>query len=183
MKIDLAVLRAIEKAGGSAAVLLAAIEVQVEAHEAKRAKRRPVEVASKRKRAVEAGGTEWKQVEPSDTKRQEATLSDNPRARLFREGTAALMTLGRTERAARGLIASWLKKTHDDEQLVLATIMKAQSLAVADYAGWINSTLKGKTGNGQRNPAMGAFDDLITRSEGGEVARDSDLVDVTHGRT
>ena len=109
-------------------------------------------------------------------------MSDTARARLFREGTAALMTLGRTERAARGLIAGWLKSTHDDEQLVLATIMKAQSLAVADYAGWITSNLSKRTGNGAGNSTMAAFDKLIAGTEGSEEPRDHDLLDVTPRR-
>jgi DNA-directed RNA polymerase beta subunit len=115
--------------------------------------------------------------------RRQATVEDTPRARLFREGSAALLALGRTDRAARQLIGAWLKRTHDDDQLVLATILRARDLAVADAAGWVTATLKSKVkGNGERNPTMAAFDDLIARAEGSEVPRDTGIVDITPGR-
>ena len=170
MKIDLAVLRAIEKSGGSAAAVIAVLELQIERGDAKRKRDREAKIISRagigpRQQATESDKKRHERTMEDDTKRQEATLSDTARARLFREGSAALMTLGRTERAARGLIAGWLKSTHDDEQLVLATIMKAQSLAVADYAGWITSNLNKRTGNGQRSSIMATADDLITRAK------------------
>ncbi|HET7156091.1 MAG TPA: hypothetical protein VFI87_12065, partial [Hyphomicrobiaceae bacterium] len=103
----------------------------------------------------------------SDIERQAATLSDNPRARLFREGSAVLMNLGRTERAARAMIAQWLKETHDDEQLVTATILRAREMSVSDAVGWITATIKGKTNGGRRrNRSLAdAADDLIDRAE------------------
>lgn len=117
-----------------------------------------------------------------DKTRQDATIDDTPRARLFREGSAALITLGRSERAARGLIAGWLKATHDDDQLVLATVLRARDLAVADVAGWVTATLKGKSGNATRNATMDAFDNLIARAEGGAVGGDPPMRDITPGR-
>ena len=46
-------------------------------------------------------------------------------------------------------MSQWLKLTNDDDQLVLATILKAQSLGAAEAPGWILATLKGKiNGNG-----------------------------------
>jgi hypothetical protein len=74
----------------------------------------------------------------------EATLTDTPRARLFREGKSALLTLNVSESRAGGLIGQWLKLTNDDDQLVLATILRAQNMAVADAPSWILATLKGK---------------------------------------
>lgn len=81
---------------------------------------------------------------PSEEIRTEATLSDTPRARLFREAKPALLTLNISDNRAGALITQWLKLTNDDDQLVLATILKAQSLAVADAPSWILATLKGK---------------------------------------
>ena len=80
-----------------------------------------------------------------------ASVEDTPRARLFREAKPALLTLGIANSRAGALIIAWLKLTHDDDQLVLATILRAQSLAVADAPSWILATLKGKCNDNRVN--------------------------------
>jgi len=140
MKIDIELLERIVAEGASGTAVLAIIKLECERHEAKRSKRRPVERSSKRrKRGGPKVDTSGHQVE-----RDAATLTDTPRARLFREGKGALLTLGISDNRAGGLIAQWLKLTNDDDQLVLATILKAQSLGAAEAPGWILATLKGK---------------------------------------
>lgn len=147
MKIDFDMLDKMVAAGATGAVVVAFLR-EIEARKA------PKRVADKTrmagKRTAKRATARDKHATPSDIARHDATLSDTPRARLFREGTAALMTLGRTEQASRGLIAGWLKQTGDDEQLVTATILRAQSMAVADAAGWITASLKSKAPGGQR---------------------------------
>ena len=89
-----------------------------------------------------------------------------------------MVTLGRTESTSRKLIAGWLKLTHDDDQLVLGTILRARDLAVADAAGWILATLTGKAksnGSGTRTTTA-ACDDLIARL-GGDAVEDGPIVD------
>lgn len=182
MKIDFAVLDTMEAAGASAKVLIAFLRQQFEAEEARRAPKRERDKTTKRTRR--AATKRDKARQPSDIERQAATLSDTPRARLFREGTAALITLGKTEGSSRGLIAGWLKATNDDEQLVLATILKAQQLAVADAPGWILATLKGRAKPNGRNRSMAsAADDLIARAEEQERAVGFGGFDDTVGRS
>lgn len=186
MKIDFEMLKIAAARGANADVIIGMLEEMHARGEVKRKRDREAKAISRagvgpRQQATKSDKRRHERSMEDDTKRQEATLSDSPRARLFREGTAALMTLGRTERAARGLIAGWLKATHDDEQLVSATILKAQSLAVADYAGWITAQLKARTGNGQRNPTMEAFDRLIAGTEDSEVVRNAEMRDITPG--
>lgn len=165
MKIDFDMLDKMVAAGASGAVVVAYLREQDARKAGKRAADK-TRIAGKRtaKRATRRDNLPT----PSDNARQVATLSDTPRARLFREGTEALIVLGRAERAARGLIAGWLKLTHDDDQLVLATILRARDLAVADAAGWILATLKGGM-NGKsprRTKSLAdAADDLIARAE------------------
>lgn len=171
MKIDFEKLERLAAAGATATVIIEVLRID----EAKRAPKRGKDakrMGDKRQRQRATVGDVA--ATPSDNQRHEATLSDSPRARLFREGTAAIMALGRTERAARTLIAGWLKATHDDDQLVTATILRARDLAVADAAGWITATLKGSSNGGKRNRSLAsAADDLIARAE--EAERTIDL--------
>lgn len=146
MKLDIEMLEKMVAAGASGATVLAMIKHTHEQYEAKRAKKRPMEAKSKRKAR---NGREWTRGgQEADVDRtataSEATLVDTPRARLFREGKGALLTLNIAPNRAGGLIGQWLKVTSNDEQLVLAVILKAQSLAVADAPSWILATLKGK---------------------------------------
>lgn len=147
MKIDFDMLDKLEAAGATAKVIIAMLRTQHEVVEAKRITKRPKD--AKRQRERRKATKSDKVVTLSDTERHEATLSDTPRARLFREGKPALLTLGIADSRAGALIVGWLKLTNDDDQLVLATILKAQGLAVAEAPSWILATLKGKTnGNG-----------------------------------
>ena len=146
MKIDFDMLEKIEAAGASARVVITMLRAQFDAEEVKLAAKRPKEAARKQRTRVGHKRTSAdNSVTSADIDRQEATLSDTPRARLFREGKPALLTLKVADSRAGALIVGWLKMTHDDDQLVLATILRAQSLAVADAPGWILATLKGKT--------------------------------------
>lgn len=177
MKIDFELLHRMEAAGATAKVVIALLEEQYSRGEAKRKRDKEAKILARAglgKRATNSDTKRQNGTVMDDKGRQEATLSDTPRARLFREGTAAIMTLGRTERAARTLIAGWLKQSHDDDQLVLATVLRARDLAVADVAGWVTATLKGKTnGAGKRgNSLAAAADDLIARAEGLESEED-----------
>ncbi|MHB8272005.1 hypothetical protein [Bradyrhizobium sp.] len=79
----------------------------------------------------------------------EAAVDDSPRARLFRQAKPALIALGIAKSRAGALIIQWLKITHDDDQLILATILKAQSLAIMDAPSWILATLNGKISDGK----------------------------------
>ena len=169
MKIDFDALEKLAASGASATVLIAYLRLQDE----KRAPRRA------RDRRRKAGG---KQVETSRKRGElrgnaggnEATLEDTPRARLFREGVPALIALGKSDDMARRLLGSWLKTTHDDDQLVLATVLRARDLAVADAAGWVIATLKGKMhGNGTGYYRRGAHEaalELLSRSEARDCA-------------
>lgn len=165
MKIDFDMLKKLADAGATAHVVIAMLEEQHARGHAKRAKDK---TAAANRRATKRDAKR-QPATPSDSARQAATLDDTPRARLFREGTPALMTLGRTDRAARSLIGGWLKQTHDDDQLVLATILRARDLAVADAAGWITATLKGnangKTARPNRPSLADAANDLVARAE------------------
>jgi hypothetical protein len=131
------------EAGAPAKAIIEMLRIDFEREEAKRVVKRPKDAKRKRERlkATKGGNT----ATVSDQERLDATVSDTPRARLFREGKPALLTLKIADSRAGALIAQWLKLTNDDEQLVLATILKAQGLAVADAPSWILATLKGKT--------------------------------------
>jgi hypothetical protein len=146
MKLDIEMLEKMVAVGASGEAILAVIKHAYEQYEAKRAKKRPIEANSKRKARSGCKRTPGGQeVETDRTAAEiEATLLDTPRARLFREGKGALLTLNIPESRAGKLIGQWLKFTNDDEQLVLATILRAQSMAVADAPSWILATLKGK---------------------------------------
>ncbi len=166
MKIDLDmdVLRALAANGAPLCAVMAVIEVaaaKADAHRSKDKSRKSTERRGKSRKIADIDGQMRTNVD--------ATVGDSPRARLYREGKAALIVLGRTERAAGGLIGGWLKQTHDDDQLVLATILRARDLSVADVAGWVTATLNSKTGgqngksNGGRKSLAAAADDLIAR--------------------
>jgi hypothetical protein len=101
-----------------------------------------------------------------------ATVDDTPRARLFREAKPALLALGIAPSRAGALIVQWLKITHDDEQLVLATILRAQDLSVAEAPSWILATLKGRT-NGKASHSLGGFSGLSARLK--RTTSDADL--------
>jgi len=174
IEIDFETLHKLETAGATAKVIIMVLEQQHAAKEAERAPKRSGDrkrTAARRER-IKSGQQRDNSVTEADPS---VTLADSPRARLYREGTAAIMGMGRSERAARALIAGWLKQTHDDEQLVTATILRARDLGVADAAGWINATLKGKTnGTAKRSRSLAtAGDDLIARAESFE--RENDL--------
>ncbi len=172
MKIDLDLIEKMVAAGASGSVVLAYLRDLD-------AKAAPVRAKDKVRKRTERKRTNVDIPRTSaDTDRQEATLTDTPRARLFREGSAVLMTMGRTERAARGMIAGWLKLTNDDDQLVTATILRAQGMAVADAAGWITASLKGKTNaaTGKRSNSDVA-DDLIARATEKDRTLDLDPAD------
>lgn len=150
MKIDFEMLERMEAAGAPAKAIIAYLRTHFEREEAKKIVKRPKDAKRKRERlAATKGGNV---ATASDRERLEATASDAPRARLFREGSAALGALNIKESRARSLIASWLKMTHDDEQLVTATILKARDLGAADAPGWILAALQQATSthNGQR---------------------------------
>ena len=156
MKINLDRIAKMVEAGATGGVILAYLRDLDAAQQPRRAKDNQRKAAEYARRSAE------KVRRTSEVSRAtvEATVEDTPRARLFREGTAAVMSMGRTERAARQLIAGWLKLTGDDAQLVTATILKAQELAVADAAGWILATLRGKANGAakKQHPADLAFD-------------------------
>lgn len=154
MKIDFELLDEMAIAGCSANVIIAVLKKQYERDDKKR--KRDKEAAHLRRAGIRqraTGDDNERQSGPcvDDKARQEATLSDTPRARLFREGPQALIALGISESRGRGLIAQWLKITHDDVQLVTASIMKAVELSVADAPGYILAILKGKS-NGANKP-------------------------------
>jgi hypothetical protein len=146
MKIDFDMLNELEVAGASAKVIIAMLRKQFDVEEVKRVVKRPKDAKRKRERlrATKGGNV----ATASDQERLEATVSNTPRARLFREGKPALLTLGIADSRAGALIVQWLKVANDDEQLVLAAILNAQKLAVADAASYVLATLRGKTKNG-----------------------------------
>lgn len=161
MKIDFDALDKLAESGATAQVIIAYLRLQDTKREPKRARDRKSKQG--RKQAKRSDRT----PNASETERNGATLEDTPRARLFREGTPVLMALGRTEPSARALIAQCCKLTHDDDQLVTATILRAGTLTCADPVGWILATLKGKT-NGSRSRRQDVHEvagDLIARAE------------------
>lgn len=142
MKIDFDLLDQMAAAGAPAQAIIVYLRSQFDREEAKKVIKRPKD--AKRQRERRKAMLSDNPVTPSDTERHEATLSDTPRARLFREAKPALLTLGISDSRAGGLIVQWLKLTNDDDQLVLATILKAQRMTVAEAPSWILATLKGK---------------------------------------
>lgn len=159
-----------EAAGASAKVILEMVAPHLEVLEARNAKRRKKD--KERKRLVRADSKRTVKDTTrtgTESQRQEATVADSPRARLFREGKGALLTLNITQSRAGALITEWLKLTHDDDQLVMATIMKAQELAVNDAPGWILATLRSKVKpNGKApNPVTEAANRAVERFSGG----------------
>lgn len=154
MKVDLKLIELMVANAAPAKLILEYLREQ----EVKSVARRTSDKARKREERVRKAAEKKR----TDADASGQTVDDAPRARLFREGSGALLTLGIAERRGRGLIAQWLKLTSDDEQLVMATILKAQQIGAADAPGWILETLKGKT-NGNRtgvkqHPAELAFD-------------------------
>lgn len=156
MKIDFELLGKLVDAGASGAVVLAFLR---EKHDRK-APRRVADVKRKRAEKVrkDADQSGMGADSSANTVRDEASLTDTPRARLFREAKPALLTLGIANSRAGALIVGWLKLTNDDDQLVIATILRAQSMAVADAPSWILATLKGKLNErgGSLHPNSGA---------------------------
>lgn len=146
MKINLDMIAKMVEAGATGSVILAFLREHEALYAPRKAKDRQRKSAEYARRSAE------KVRKSADVARatSEATVTDTPRARLFREGKPALLTLGISNSRAGALITEWLKLSHDDDQLVIATILKAQELAVADAPGWILATLRGKT-NGQRS--------------------------------
>lgn len=142
MKIDFELLDRMKEAGATAGVIIAMLRADFEREETRKAAKRPRD--AKRIRTKRAATKGDRVATPSDTERHAATLSDTPRARLFREGKPALLTMNIADSRAGALIVQWLKLTNDDDQLVLATILRAQSMAVAEAPSWILATLKGK---------------------------------------
>ncbi len=163
MKIDFDMLNSLEAAGATAKVIITMLRRQFEAEEARKVVKRPKDAKRKRERlrATKGGNV----ATASDQARLEATVSDTPRARLFREAKPALLTLGVADSRAGALIVQWLKLTNDDDQLVLATIKKAQTLAVADAPGYILATLKGKISAPQRRQGPQGFESLFQQPE------------------
>lgn len=103
-------------------------------------------------------------VEDAMRFKTKAALEDTPRARLFREAKPALLALGISMSRAGALIIQWLKLTHDDDQLVLATILKAQDLAVMDAPSWILATLQGRCKNGKAQASKVGFSGIAARA-------------------
>lgn len=173
MKIDFDMLEKLVDAGASAKVVVAMLKEQDQRFEAKRKRDKEAKIiarATSSTRATTSDNERQNRSVEDDKRRHKATLDDTPRARLYREGAGALIALGRTDRAARALISQWLKLTHDDDQLVLATILRARDLAVADVAGWVLGNLKGKT-NGKQNDGksiLGAIDRLEEQLQGSD---------------
>lgn len=166
MKIDFEMLERMEAAGAPAKAVIAMLKTQFEREEAKKVVKRPKDAKRKRERLMATKG--GNRATASDPERLEATMSDTPRARLFRECVPALLTLNISASRSRSLIASWLKLTNDDDQLVTAAVMRARDQQAVDAPGFILATLKKRTGNGQRPITVSnAFDDLIARSESG----------------
>lgn len=157
MKIDLDLIEKMVTAGASGAVILAYLR-DVDSKQA------PRRAADRKRKGAE------NERKPAEKQRNDATIDDTPRARLFREGSEILASLGRTDRGSRALLSQWLKLTHDDCQLVMASLNRARDLGVADVAGWMLSTLNGKVKNGAKPRTLAtAGDDLIARLGGGEV--------------
>ncbi|HJP69769.1 MAG TPA: hypothetical protein VJ846_12790 [Sphingomicrobium sp.] len=151
MKVDFEMLERIVAQGASGEMIL----TMWKAYEAKRDVRRAVD---RMRKGAENGGAKRKRAEKrtktnadAAVDRDAATLADTPRARLFREAKPALLTLGISDSRAGGLVVQWLKLTNDDDQLVLATILKAQSDCVAEAPSWILATLRGKMNERSRN--------------------------------
>ena len=130
-------------------------------------KRRAWDREYRRKKKEKSGGSGGTRVD------------NDPLQDLWSEGIGLLRQLGVSEKQARSNVGLWLKS--HQPQIVLTRIREAARQRIGGPIPWITMGLGGKNGK-HGNPTMGAFDDLITRSEGGDVARDPDVVDVTHGR-
>ena len=187
MKIDFDMLKIAAEGGVSAHGIIAMVKEQYDRGEKKR-KRDKEGVILRRanlgpRQQATKGDTERHERTMNDDKgRREATLDDSPRARLFREGSDAMASLGRTGRGARAAIAAWLKATNDDAQLVLATILKARELSVSDPAGWITATLNAKVksnGSHKPTPQQSAIQEAITEMRSKLSSRQNQPPDVS----
>src|SRR5581483_1496604 len=101
MKVDMDLLEKMVAAGASGAVVLAYLREQETKSVARRTADKERKREDRRRKAADRMRTR------ADTCGQ--TVDDTPRARLFREGKGALLTLGISERRGGALIAQWLK--------------------------------------------------------------------------
>lgn len=144
MKIDMQLIRDLVAANAPASAVLAYLE-RVEKISAPRRQRKTAQRQAQRKRHASATiATHGDNVATS------GDMVETPRAKLFREGKAALLTLNISKARAGGLITEWLSLTKENEVLILDTIKLAQKLAVSDAPSWILSQLRGKNGPNRR---------------------------------
>lgn len=105
----------------------------------------------------------------------EAPVNETPRAALYREGLAILVSLGLRESTARAVISKWLKK-RDNPQELLATLQWAYNRGVIEPIGYVTRIWTG--GNDKRS-----FTDSIRSlaEQARELEREAGLGGPPHG--
>lgn len=177
-------LAALKLPGEAFQEVLAILADMQSADDARRERQRQRKVKS-RDKTVTVTGRRRDEVSPAPLKKEskipEAKASGDlgpTRAELERE----LFSRGRQVcgKASGGLINGLLKAKQYDVALARSVIELAATKH--DPREFVAAAIR-SNGNGQRNPTMGAFDDLIARAEGSGVPDDSELVDITPRRT
>jgi len=175
MKIDLAALKILEKAGASVSVIMAAIEHQIEVQEAKRKKRRPNEAAAKRRKRADKVRTDGGHEAESGGHGSET----DGRGRLFGL-VRRLMDLGLADAKARSILGQWAKITHDNIEAIERAIGSAEVKRPADAIGYIRACLQERnTINGTGSPVMDAADRLIAATAPDEFDLNTPMRDIT----
>ena len=204
--IDPRILRAMEAAGATPDLIIAAIEADHAIEEEARAEKRAKAAARKRKsRAGHAASHDVTQIE-RDTAGQTVTNADAPtpsplsphpselrsgavaprdvRRDLFDRGLKTLATItGKTPDSCRSLVGKWLKSVNDEAIHVLGAIDDAERNRVADPVAWINKALQPRTRDGQRNNVIAAADALVDHMKQWEKTDEPDMLEDLRGGT
>ncbi len=198
--IDIAILRAMVAAGAPVEVILAAIEVAQSAEIARVQARRLADAERQRRHrasrnvTVTARDSDGQPVTPRDS--CDTNLSYLPSLSSSSEAQKEERRKIRVRRGKHLLPDNWEPKASHYEKADRAFVERkaqdlrdwARSKAVmrADWDATFNGFLKPRESNGERkngagNGVMEAFDSLIDRAGGGEIERDSEILDITTG--
>ena len=161
--IDFRFLDRLVAAGATAAVI---VEVLKEAKQAEKRERERDRLAAKR------GNIDQQSPTGANTQQQEPTPSQSAEKEIYALGKRLC------GRNAGGLISSLIR--HYNYDIAAARRIVDIAATKGDPREFVVASMRSKNGAG--NPTMAAFDDLIARAEGSEVAGDDRLVDVTPRR-
>jgi hypothetical protein len=100
-------------------------------------------------------------------------VDEDPRAKLFREGGAILVSLGVAEKRLGPLLGRWLKDCGNDEVGLLAIIEYARGQCPANPAAYITASINRRTSNGRghKPSIVERCNELAARIREQEIAR------------